>query len=97
MASVIVKIENDYSDGHHSEHTVELDSPSCYGHRDIHSGETFHCDGTSDNELADWWEEVVYPHTGDGHGADNDVGSCYTATIIHGPARLLGETTEWID
>jgi len=94
---VVVKIENDYSDGHHSERTVELDWPgSCPGHADIHSAQTFYCDGTC-LHIDDWFDEYVYPETGDGHGADSDLGSCYTATIVAGPAKLLGETYEWID
>ena len=75
--TVTVKIENDYSDEHHSESTVELPAPT--------------------GDLDEWWNDVVFPHTGDGHGAEGDLGSCYTATIVAGPARLLGETTEWID
>jgi hypothetical protein len=78
--TVVVKIENDYSDGHHSEHTVEVPAPA-----------------ERQGELDEWWEDVVYQHTGDGHGIDFDGGSCYTATIVAGPPVLLGETTEWID
>lgn len=76
--TVIVKIENDYSDEHHSEHTVELPAPT--------------------TELDEWWEDVVFPHTGDGHGIDFDGGSCYTATVIDGDRKaLVGATHEWID
>jgi len=78
MSQVVVKIENDYSDEHHSEHEVTLDAPA-------------------EEDLDGWWNDVVYEHTGDGHGIDFDGGSCYTATIVHGPARLLGEEYEWID
>ena len=74
---VVVKIENDYEDGHHSESTHSLPAPS--------------------GDLDEWWEEVVYPNTGDGHGIDFDGGSCYTAEIISGPTEVLGESTEWID
>jgi hypothetical protein len=47
--------------------------------------------------LDDFWQDVVFPHTGDGHGIDG-LGSCYTATIIAADdPQLLGENTEWID
>jgi len=46
--------------------------------------------------LDDWFEDVVFPETGDGHhGAD---GSCYTATIVTTPdVELVGKTYEWSD
>jgi hypothetical protein len=49
-------------------------------------------------DLDEWFQDVVWPHTGDGHGVDSDLGSCYTATIIatDDPA-LLGKSYEWID
>jgi hypothetical protein len=48
-------------------------------------------------DLDDWWQDVVFEHTGDGHGVDG-LGSCYTATIIRAEdPKLLGENTEWID
>jgi hypothetical protein len=47
--------------------------------------------------LDEWFEDVVFPHTGDGHGIGGG-GSCYVATIIAcDDAALLGETYEWID
>lgn len=66
---------------------------------DHHSESEVELDGPTgdDIDIDNWWSDVVYPHTGDGHGANNDLGSCYTATIVVGPARLLGETCEWID
>ena len=75
--TVVVKIENDYEDGHHSESIHALPAPS--------------------GDLDEWWEEVVYPNTGDGHGVGFDGGSCYTAEIISGPTEVLGKSTEWID
>jgi len=80
--TVVVKIENDYSDGHHSEREVEVPAPETQ-------------DGRGD--LREWWADIVYQHTGDGHGIDFDGGSCYTATIVAGPPALLGETYEWVD
>jgi hypothetical protein len=79
MSKLIVHIENDYEDGHHSEKVVEV--------------KAFVND--DDFALECWWADEVYPHTGDGHGADG-LGSFYTATII-GPADspLVGETAEW--
>ena len=74
-----VKIENAYSDGHESEHTVELDEPTGLN-------------------LDKWFDRIVYEYTGDGHGADNDLGSCYTATIIESnDPELVGKSYEWND
>jgi hypothetical protein len=101
MSLVTVKIENAYEDGHESESEVQVNAPAVglmhpsqieadverYGHiaawRPV---------------MADWWEEVVWPHTGDGHGIDCDLGSCYVATIITADdPNLVGATYEWID
>lgn len=46
-------------------------------------------------ELEEWWEEVVWPLTGDGHGAGVKLGTCYTATIVAGDPELVGESQEW--
>jgi hypothetical protein len=78
MSVVEVKIENDYSDGHHSECVVELELP----------------DDMLIADLDDWFNEVVFPKTGDGHGADEDLGSCYTATILTG--KFTGCENEWL-
>ena len=48
-------------------------------------------------DLDDWWNDIVFPHTGDGHGEDG-LGSCYTATVIAADeAELIGKSYEWID
>lgn len=44
--------------------------------------------------LKDWWENVVFPKTGDGHDCEGD--AVYTATIVKGPIQLVGLTREWI-
>lgn len=87
--SVTVRIENTYSDGHTSTATVDVEPPD---------------DTTVNADLDDWWSETVFEHTGDGHSADSELGSCYTATVIgvqhqHGNnlAWLMGESFEWID
>lgn len=84
MTKVKVKIENAYSDGHESTSEVELDLP----------------DGVTPDsqELDDWFTDVVFDHTGDGHGIDSSLGSCYTATIVAAEdPKLVGATTEWVD
>jgi hypothetical protein len=46
--------------------------------------------------LEDWWEDVVFPLTGDGHG--ENMNSSYTATIIEADpanAHLVGQSNEW--
>jgi hypothetical protein len=51
-----------------------------------------------EGDLTQWFEDVVYPHTGDGHGIGKDLGSCHVATIIAADdAALLGENCEWTD
>lgn len=49
-------------------------------------------------DLDDWFQDAVFPHTGDGHGIDSGLGSCYTARVLASddPA-LVGETNEWMD
>lgn len=86
--SVTVRIENAYSDGHTSTRTVEVEAPK---------------DDTIGSDLDEWWEEAVFEHTGDGHGAGG-LGSCYTATVVgvkheydNNRAWMMGESTEWID
>jgi hypothetical protein len=45
------------------------------------------------SDLEDWWEDVVFPHTGDGLGGD----ACYTARVTQSPiAALIGQEFEWI-
>lgn len=56
------------------------------------------------SDLDEYWEDVVYPHTGDGHAVEvyeatgASLGTFYTATITEAadPA-LVGMTNEWID
>lgn len=52
-----------------------------------------------DDSLDDWWDEVVFPETGDGHGIGKDLGSWYGATIVEAQGRpeLVGLTYEWSD
>ncbi|GAP61340.1 hypothetical protein AHiyo1_50330 [Arthrobacter sp. Hiyo1] len=76
-----VWIENTYSDGHESTTEVWLTPPA----------------GDSAQKLEDWWQDEVFEHTGDGHGADSSLGSLLTATVLSGPAHLVGQTFEWGD
>ena len=75
---VTVHIENDYADGHRSECDVTLAAPA----------------SADPGDLAAWFEETVWPHTGDGH--DPEISSSYTATISRAddPA-LRGISHEW--
>lgn len=46
-----------------------------------------------------WWEDVVFPHTGDGHGVNpggRTLDACYTATVIAGEPDHVGLSNEWI-
>lgn len=84
MSLVTVKIENAYSDGHESEREVEIEGPA-----------EFYA-----NDLEEWFMEVVYEHTGDGHGdgSHGKLGSCYVATILKADdLALVGKNFEWAD
>ena len=76
-----VRIENTYSDGHESATEVWLSPPT----------------GSSAEELEGWWQDEVFEHTGDGHGADGSLGSRLTATVLSGPGHLVGQAFEWSD
>ena len=80
--TVTVKIENTYEDGHESTHEVLVEGPELPLTR----------------PLDEWWEEVVFPHTGDGHAVERDrFGYCYTATVIATESEgLLGRSYEWV-
>lgn len=83
MQKITVKIENAYSDGWESKSEVVVDAPDDLGWM---------------GGLEDWFQDAVYPHTGDGHGADNDLGSVYVATIIAADEPgLVGVKYEWSD
>lgn len=79
--SILLRLDNAYSDGHESSTTKSVPAPE---------------DLDDPDEVQDWWDTTVFNLTGDGHGAENpDLGSFYTATVIKGPAQLLGKTYEW--
>lgn len=48
-------------------------------------------------DLDDWWDDVVFEHTGDSHGALHPkLGSLYEATITRADEdSLVGKTMEW--
>lgn len=41
----------------------------------------------------DWWEEVVFDHTGDGHWCGGRDTATYTATVLTG--EHAGASMEW--
>jgi hypothetical protein len=45
----------------------------------------------------DWWEDAVYPCTGDGHDCGEREDAIYTATIVHidDPYLSAGDSEEW--
>jgi len=46
-------------------------------------------------DIEEWWQDEVFPHTGDGHGVDG-LGSYYKATIIRADKKeLVGQSMEW--
>lgn len=78
MMTLILKLENAYSDGHCSE-----------------SVETVAVQPVADVE--ELWERLE-DFTGDGHGAEDDLGYCYTVTVLESPARpeFVGLSNEWV-
>lgn len=75
---VLVRIDNNYEDGHKSTATQTVRPPVV--------GES----------VEDWWENAVFPFTGDGHGMRNPkLGSLHEATVTKGPDWLVGQTKEW--
>jgi hypothetical protein len=86
---VTVRIENYYSDGHESKHEVEVEFNNA-----VYS--VF-----SDDDIEEWFQDVVFDHTGDGHGdgSHGKLGSCYVATVLKAETypELVGKNTEWVD
>jgi len=81
VSRVTVRIENWYEDGHESKYEVLVDPPAAL----------------DEDGLDAWWNDVVFKHTGDGHGI-NGMHSVYTATVLAcDDPELLGESTEWVD
>ena len=80
MGAVTVKIENDYEDGSHSERLVL-----------VAQGPT----SIEDEAMIEWFEERIWPLTGDGTG--EHMSACYTATIVSAEeAQYVGEWKEWV-
>lgn len=77
-----VKIENSYSDGHESKREVLVEAPP---------------EGCDDDDLTAWFEDKVWPETGDGHGTDSSLSSYYLATIIAADREdHVGQWYEWV-
>lgn len=50
--------------------------------------------GRDDIDDPNWWDEEVWPHTGDGHGQSES--AWYDAEIIEAADEsLVGQTYEW--
>lgn len=83
LGLVRVGFENTYSDGHSS--TIELWLPGPEAVEDEESIES-------------WWQDTVFDHTGDGHGAANPgLGSVLESWVISGPPQLVNTSYEWVD
>lgn len=81
--TVEVKIENTYEDGYESVLTFDVVDP----------------ESTEEEspELEQWWEDEVFPLTGDGHGAKHPkLGAWYEATVTAADQpELVGRSREW--
>lgn len=75
----IVSIENYYADRQNVSEGIEVESPT----------------DLSPRGLEDWWEDVVFPHTGDGLGEHQD--AVYVATVVSSdvPGLSVGTSYEW--
>lgn len=108
MTRVWVEIESWYSDGHRSKRKVQLPPPSrtcpecerATMKLDDHVLVCRRCgfEQTTGDALTEWWEGVVYPETGDGHGERSpDLGYCYAAQVVDADdPSLIGLSTEWV-
>jgi len=74
--------------------TVKLENAYSDGHCS-ESVETVAVEPVDDVEKL--WEQLQ-EFTGDGHGADDDLGYCYTITVLEAPGRpeLVGLSNEWV-
>lgn len=74
--------------------TVRIEDTYEDGHSAIHEHEV---EAPEDDDLEDWWDEEVFEHTGDGHGAKHPkLGSLHEARIIRADdPTLVGKEMEW--
>lgn len=78
---MIIKVQNDYSDGHSSQFEMEVDD------RSVDYALLDGIDGLVD---------LLWEFTGDGHGASHDVESVYEVTVLESPREeLVGFNWEW--
>jgi predicted RNA-binding Zn-ribbon protein involved in translation (DUF1610 family) len=64
----------------------------CWNSEGHETGMTLAFTTMEDEWIDGWWDAEVYPHTGDGHGADGLRGY-HEATILTGP--LAGQSMNW--
>ena len=78
VETVTVSIQNHYEDGHSSEHEITAPAPA----------------DRTEAALEEWFEEHVWPHTGDGHSTT--MNAVYSASITRAcSTELIGITHEW--
>lgn len=44
--------------------------------------------------LEGWWQDTVFPHTGDGFG-ENELATCEAEVVASDVPELVGKTYEW--
>jgi hypothetical protein len=79
--TVIVQIDNAYECSRRSISVKEVDPPP----------------GLAPDVVEQWFEEVVYDLTGDGHDCGQSENAIYEATVIAAPEmpQLVGAKWEW--
>jgi len=78
---MIIKVQNDYSDGHSSEHIHDVDD------RSVDYALLDGIDGLVD---------LLWEFTGDGHGDSSDVTAVYEVTVLESERpELVGFNWEW--
>lgn len=79
--TITVELDGAYASGHKAHRTVEVRPPT----------EEELCE----TDLESWWNDAVFPETGDGR--PNDV-SCWEAKILAAPTcpQIIGRTYEWV-
>jgi len=76
--------------------TVKIENTYEDGHESVVEVEVENPE-PEDDDLDTWWEDVVFPLTGDGHGAKHPkLGCFYEATVIRADdQRMVGHTRDW--
>jgi hypothetical protein len=88
-------VTNDTSRAGASTYTVRIDNTYTDGHRSSRTVEL----PAPDRDLDEWFDDVVYPETGNSdYAGERGIGTVFTATIIACDVHEhVGRDAEWVD